>query len=50
LSPELGEVFKRDANNIIVASRQQPQQAKASLMSNDIEILVDTVTVRVIGR
>jgi hypothetical protein len=47
LSPELNEVFGRDFRNIITASQRQPQQAKASLMSNDIDVLASTVTVRV---
>jgi hypothetical protein len=43
LGPEFSETFKRDANTIISASQRQPQQVRANLMSNDIEILAGTV-------
>jgi hypothetical protein len=45
LSPELGEIFIKDARNVIAASRQQSQQVKTSLMSNDIDVLAGSITV-----
>jgi hypothetical protein len=43
LNSELGEMFVKDAKHVVAVSRQQSQQVKASLMSNNIEILAGTV-------
>jgi hypothetical protein len=43
LSSELGELFVKDARNVEAASRQQSQQARARLMSNDVTVLAGTV-------
>jgi hypothetical protein len=43
LSPELSKIFEKDAAFVIASSRQQSQQVKTRLMSNDIDVLASTV-------
>ncbi|MDR1257222.1 MAG: WD40 repeat domain-containing protein [Spirochaetaceae bacterium] len=43
LSPELIQVFDKDARHVVAVSRQQSQQSKARLMSNDVNVLASTV-------